>query len=128
MLKMRKTKIAISCFYLMQLIIVALIIFIKLFSHIEIKSLEFSVAYMFGTLICAAFEKKLFMTELRAYSPSIYKVLYVEDGYVNGFRWISYAFGSCCDEPYKDKMVKTCVKAMLINPLIMLVIICAFNL
>lgn len=129
---MRRTKIAISCYYLIQLIIVVLIILTKSFLSIEIKPVEFSVTYMLGTLICAAFENKVFMTELKTYAPNIYKVLYeekyVENGYVNGFRWLSYTFGQPCDEPYKDKVVKNCVKAMLISPLIMLVIIVVFNL
>lgn len=125
---MNKTKIAIRSVYLIHLIAVVLIILIKIFTNIEIKPLEFSVTYLFGTVICAAVANKVFMSELKVYSQSIYDALYVKDGYVNGFLWLSYALDPRYYDSPKDKDVKLCLRAMLIWPVLAFVVIVAFNL
>ncbi len=107
---MRKTKVTIVCFYILQLIL----ILIKVFANIELEAAELAAAFLVNLNICNFISTKVLMRELKEYSPKIYEVLYRDDGYVHGFLWASYAFGSRAADPEKDKSVKACIKAQLL--------------
>ncbi len=105
---MRKTKVTVICFYIIQVIL----ILIKVFANIEFESTELAVVVNF--IICNFVIEKVLIRELKEYSPKIYEVLYRDDGYVHGFLWASYAFGSRTYDPEKDKSVKACIKAQML--------------
>ncbi len=60
-------------------------------------------------LIQATFVKNSLMGELKSYSRKIYEKL-KEDKYVNGFKWLGYAFNGSYNTK-EDKNVKFCIIA-----------------
>ncbi len=121
--KMQKTKVTVVCFYILQLIL----ILIKVFANIELEDAELAVAVVVNFIICNFVIEKVLMRELKEYSPKIYEVLYRDDGYVHGFLWVSYAFGSRAYDPEKDKEVKACIKAQMLLVVIIFAEMAVFN-
>ncbi len=121
--KMQKTKVTVVCFYILQLIL----ILIMVFANIEMESVEFGVGCLINIAICDFVNTKVLMRELKEYSPKIYEVLYRDDGYVHGFLWVSYAFGSRAYDPEKDKNVKACMKAQMLLVVIIFGEMVVFN-
>lgn len=120
---MRKTKVTVICFYIIQLIL----ILIKVFAKIEMESAELAVAFVVNFIICNFVIEKVLMSELKEYSPKIYEVLHKDDGYAHGFLWVSYAFGSRAYDHGRDKSVKACIKAQLLLVVIIFAEMVVFN-
>ncbi len=120
---MRKTKVTVICFYIIQLIL----ILIKVFANIKMESVEFGVGCLINIAICSFVNTKVLMSELKEYSPKIYEVLYRDDGYVHGFLWVSYAFSPRTYDTEKDKSVKACIKAQMLLTAIIFAEIAVFN-
>lgn len=99
---MGRTKVIILSFYIFNMFVINVL----LWMNDSITAMGLCFAYM---MIQATFVKNSLMDELKNYSPKIYEKL-KEDKYVNGFKWLGYAFDSSYNTK-EDKNIKFCIIA-----------------
>ncbi|MBQ6795096.1 MAG: hypothetical protein IJO83_03005 [Clostridia bacterium] len=109
---MKRTKILIAFFYILNIAIINALV--KMDDTITATGLCFTYMMIQGVLV-----KISLLGELKNYSPKIYEKL-KEDKYVNGFKWLGYAFGGSYNTT-EDKNIRFCIIADMVLTVIIFV-------